>query len=1480
MTRLTLRVSALFIIVLNSLVAVNAQTLLVANTTTIIGIDLSVNNNKRTIYSGIQRAVAVGVDYADNELFWSDVEERAIYRGSIDGQVAPIANLSDLGRPNGIAIDWITNHIYWTDGLYGTIDVADYNGDNRRTLLYSLSNPRSITLDPVDGIMFWTDQGSNTIESANMDGSNPQSLVNTGLYWPNEIVYDSQSKTLYWIDGYYHNIKSLEYGVSTTPTEVADLSTVSTDIMFGLGMIGNSLYFSVWNVSSIWSVIPGYDPVLVTSDGLADEVFGLAVSDASIQTETSNGCTNRSPSCSHICLPDGLNSGSCACPSFDELTLSSDGYSCELSDDFLLYCAGNDGQIRMKSLDGDPDGRSIVIDQTARCVALDYHPVQKVIYYSDVALAQIRKVNLDGSDSEVFLQKGIGIVDGLALDILHNRLYFTNWNMVFISNTSDHWARIEMIDLSGNNRKRIIDEDIYRPRAIILDVQAGYLYYTDWDVQPGIVRTDLDGKNRMVIQNTGVDNPNGIALRNDKMYWLDSHVDSPSPPTMEYSNLDGTNKASLQFPLKVPFGLDIIRNTQFYSDWNNTCIYKCTLDTGPCEKIVDDIIDPMGVKHATRTASNNLGMDRCAGSICSNSGGICVHVPGGTRCLCPDQSGLILDSTATQCLVPNNFLLVADVTDIQIISFDSSSQGVYPQEPAIQRYQDDNIVAVVYDPSNEMIYYSNVHTGVISRVSIQALADKPDEFYRGGGVIDGMAIDESQQLLYWTDYELKTIERMNLFGDTSTHELIISGLDSPRAITLHNGYVYWTEWGIGYSKVQRLNLFGYSIPPDILPLGNLEIPNGLAIEGDKLYVIDGGRGIVIKSDLNGYGKETIDYLTGRFNHAYGLAVMGNTLIFSSWEDKAVFMTNTVTRRFEKIAENMLRPTAVVLHATGGATSCNCTDDCEPIPGGYQCVCSIGMIFDDDMRTCVTCSDVWDVTDDTKCSSDCHGNADCAENLCSLGNYNCVCRAGYQGDGVSTCTKCGVDHFKDHLGTADCEACPEHLSTSGQDGQTTCNCDPGYVMENGFCIEEAEDQGQSITCEFAVKVNADCGDLNAINGALSCDIAVSSQCILHCYDGYASSTETYNCVNRQWRPTDQARCSRIRGQNGQKTLTFSILTTCQNIETLWDDVLKVLASNLDKHNLCHIQGKRVCSKNNITLRCGNNNRNKRDTDNVVTVEMVIEITSEEYILDDEEREIQQQQMENELNAAANRIEEFINNGSLVIEVDGQTFPAEPESFSVTEVEWYCMDGYIQSSSQCNACPSGAMYNPDTNTCIDCPFDTYQSKEAQLECTPCEDNTHTVHEGSFKQSQCVAASSEEDSQTPIIIGAVVGIVLLIVVVVVTVLVCRRRKSSQEPIPGTSHASNIYEDDDFELKLNLKRTNTAKLHKAMFEHEDTDYSAIPEKDSNYMELNKKDIQTSEYEALHTQSQLELEKDDEQNLKTFNLPRETTEEHAVEIE
>lgn len=61
---------------------------------------------------------------------------------------------------------------------------------------------------------------------------------------------------------------------------------------------------------------------------------------------------------------------------------------------------------------------------------------------------------------------------GLAVDVKHRKLYYTNMGEIVIGDITHAWHRIELIGLDGTGRKTIVD-DVDKPRGLFIDSDGG-----------------------------------------------------------------------------------------------------------------------------------------------------------------------------------------------------------------------------------------------------------------------------------------------------------------------------------------------------------------------------------------------------------------------------------------------------------------------------------------------------------------------------------------------------------------------------------------------------------------------------------------------------------------------------------------------------------------------------------------------------------------------------------------------------------------------------------------------------------------------------------------------------------------------------------------------------------------------------------------------------------------------------------------------
>lgn len=170
---------------------------------------------------------------------------------------------------------------------------------------------------------------------------------------------------------------------------------------------------------------------------------------------------------------------------------------------------------------------------------------------------------------------------------------------------------------------------------------------------------------------------------------------------------------------------------------------------------------------------------------------------------------------------------------------------------------------VVVDATTWKVYWGNVNSDSIQRANLDGsdVQDVVSGNFPFIGNPAGIALDSTNQLLYWTDFHAKKIARTNLVTNVTT-TLIDEGFYTPQGIDLDlaGGRMYWVDAGISKDvpnsgRVRHANLDGDS---GLALLVNRNIPYDVKIdhEGGKLYWLELFSSL-FRSSLDGTNVEQI-----------------------------------------------------------------------------------------------------------------------------------------------------------------------------------------------------------------------------------------------------------------------------------------------------------------------------------------------------------------------------------------------------------------------------------------------------------------------------------------------------------------------------------------------------------------------------------------------------------------------------------------------
>ncbi|XP_036332592.1 very low-density lipoprotein receptor isoform X3 [Rhagoletis pomonella] len=298
-----------------------------------------------SIVNNTKSATALDFVFRTGMIFWSDVSTQSIYKAPIDeGNDKTIVLKEHSVTSDGLAVDWIYNHIYFTDTHKCTIELTNFEGNMGKVLIEDgLDIPRSIALDPIEGWMYWSDWGASPrIERAGMDGSHRTTIINYDVKWPNGITLDLVRKRIYWVDGKLNVISSANYDGSQRRQIL--YSTEYLRHPFSITTFEDSIYWTDWDKQTVFKAnkFNGKGVEAITALHQLQHPMVIHVYHPYRQPDGINHCQAVNGHCSHLCLPaPRINERSprisCACPT--GLKLMEDRLMCV--EDLDKHPAGN-----------------------------------------------------------------------------------------------------------------------------------------------------------------------------------------------------------------------------------------------------------------------------------------------------------------------------------------------------------------------------------------------------------------------------------------------------------------------------------------------------------------------------------------------------------------------------------------------------------------------------------------------------------------------------------------------------------------------------------------------------------------------------------------------------------------------------------------------------------------------------------------------------------------------------------------------------------------------------------------------------------------------------------------------------------------------------------------------------------------------------------------------------------------------------------
>ncbi|KAM8806535.1 low-density lipoprotein receptor-related protein 2 [Eudromia elegans] len=1101
-------------------------------------------NDAMVPIAGVQNGVDVDFDDTEQMIYWVE-NPGEIHRVRSDGTNRTVfAPAAVIGTPIGLALDWISANLYYTNPGTQSIEVLKLHGEvmYRKTLITNdgtsvgAGNPIGLTVDPARGKLYWTDQGTDSgvpakVASANMDGSGVQTLFTGNLDHVEFITMDIKEQKLYWAVTSTGMIEKGNVDGTNRVTLVVHLSHP-----WGIAVYDAFLYYTDRDYEVIERVDKSTGANKVVLRDNVPRLKCLRVYYRDNSAGSSNGCSNNIGVCQQLCLPVPGGLFSCACAT--GFQLNPDNRTCSPYSSFVIVSMLS--AIKGFSLETSDHSEAMVplAGRGRNALHVDVHMPSGFIYWCDFSSTvpsqnAIRKIKPDGSNFRNVITNGIGRngIRGIAIDWAAGNLYFTN---AFLTETF-----IEVLRLNTTYRRVLLKTAVDMPRHIVVNPKNRYLFWADYGQNPKIERALLDCSNRTVLVSEGIVTPRGLAIdhSNGYIYWVDDSLDMIARIQPDGGEVEIVRYGS-RYP--TPYGITVFGNSMIWVDRNLKKVFQASKEPGNTDQptvIRDNINWLRDVTIYNSNFQSRSPHDINNNPCLENNGGcshLCFALPDLQTPKCGCAFGMLSNDGKRCSLSTEDYLIFTLENALRSIHLDPENHSPPFRTVNVLR----TAVALDFDSINNRIYFTQSSpsgTGRISYISIYSGIGTPTVVASDLGTPDGIAFDWINNRVYYSDYLNQTISSMAVDGSNRT---VIARVPRPRAVVLDpcRGYMYWTDWSSS-AKIERATLGGNFRTPIVST--NLVWPNGLTLdyEEQQLYWADANLQRIERCTLTGTNREIV---VSTAVHPFAMTLFDQHIYWTDWNTRSIYRANKYDGSDQIVMIMSLPQRPMDIHVWAKSKQQQCTNPCNQFNGGCSHICAPGpagaecqcpseghwylannnkhCIVDNGTRCNAgffTCLNGRCISERWKCDNDndCSDGSDELESVCAF--HTCQPTAFTCGNGRCIPYHYRCDHYNDCGDNSDEVGCLFR----------TCDSHREFTCSNGRCI----------SLQYVCNGVNNCYD-NGTSDERNCPERT-------CQSGFTKCQSTNICIPRTYLCDGDNDC----GDMSDESPTHCVSLTCTNSE---------------------------------------------------------------------------------------------------------------------------------------------------------------------------------------------------------------------------------------------------------------------------------------------------------------------------------------------
>lgn len=264
----------------------------------------------------LSNVVGVDFDYTRKRVFFTQIRpEPAIayfdLNATSDHSVQVL--LRKYINPEGVAYDWTSQKLYWTDSANRSIYAMDATNGTNVVQIVRVERPRALILHPCAGHMYFTDWGrlGNTgkIYRTTLAGNRKTAIVEKDLLQPSGLAIDYEENKLYWTDALREKIERSDLDGNSREALIS-----ATIYPFAITVHGRYIYWSDLQLRGVYRAEKHTGAGLVEMVKRLDESpRDLHVFSAVRQKCDQNACARDNGGCAHSCHQAPNGTVECRC---------------------------------------------------------------------------------------------------------------------------------------------------------------------------------------------------------------------------------------------------------------------------------------------------------------------------------------------------------------------------------------------------------------------------------------------------------------------------------------------------------------------------------------------------------------------------------------------------------------------------------------------------------------------------------------------------------------------------------------------------------------------------------------------------------------------------------------------------------------------------------------------------------------------------------------------------------------------------------------------------------------------------------------------------------------------------------------------------------------------------------------------------------------------------------------------------------------